>query len=143
MVVGAMAIALLAMTTYSAQAILQEEESESYVAAMGDVKRAWTNAMLVSDQIVEDVGLDLGCAAVPDISSAIDGNLQSAKNTFDSSDLGIDCTMARGGDPVIAGNITVDIEIECTKEIAVEIGTEIEMLFRANFKKTVTIQQNC
>jgi len=54
LLVGAMAIAVMALVVFSGQAAINEEESESFVEIMGDTRAAYQNVVLVFNAAVQE-----------------------------------------------------------------------------------------
>jgi len=58
LLVGAMAIAVMALVVFSGQAAVNEEESQSFIEIMGDTRAAYQNVMLVFNEAVQDAASD-------------------------------------------------------------------------------------
>ncbi|MFH1234777.1 MAG: hypothetical protein V1493_04155 [Candidatus Diapherotrites archaeon] len=141
--IGAMAIALLAVAVFSAQAVLWEEESEDYLAVMGDVKMVWANTVIVFDAAVGDAAKDTATCAASGISkAALDGYLTQAITKINSSfgsTLATSPCSYTSGTPTGAGTVTVTVNIKCERTL--QKGTETK--FKAKFEKSVTFQKPC
>jgi hypothetical protein len=141
--IGAMAIALLAVAVFSAQAMLWEEESEDYLAVMGDVKMAWANTVLVFDAAVGDAAKDTTTCAASGISTAVlDGYLTPAITKINSS---FGSTLATSPcsytNLTTAGTVPVTVTMTIKCERTLVKGTETQ--FKAKFEKSVTFQKPC
>ncbi|MCX6801508.1 MAG: hypothetical protein NT067_00185 [Candidatus Diapherotrites archaeon] len=143
--IGAMAIALLAVAIFSAQAMLWEEESEDYLAVMGDVKMAWANTAVVFDAAIGDAAKDTATCLTSGVSQAIlDGYLTPAitkiNSSFGSASATSPCSysnLAITG--AGTGAVTATMKIKC--ERILQKGTETQ--FKAKFEKSITFTKPC
>lgn len=143
--IGAMAIALLAVAVFSAQAMLWEEESEDYLAVMGDVKMAWANTVIVFDAAVGDAAKETGaaaCAAGGIDDAILNGHLTNAitkiNSSFGSATATSPCsynTVTKSG----VGPVTATMNIKCERTL--QKGTETS--FKASFEKSVSFTKPC
>jgi hypothetical protein len=141
--IGTMAVALLAVAVFSAQAMLREEESEDYLAVMGDVKMAWANTVLVFDAATADAattalpgcGLAQGGFGATYLDPAI-AKINSAGVTCDYSFLGFSATPGAGSCTVAA-----TIRITCSKALKKGTGAAEETAFSVSFTKSVAFSK--
>ncbi|MEM0360177.1 MAG: hypothetical protein QXK06_02455 [Candidatus Diapherotrites archaeon] len=135
--IGAMAIALLAVAVFSSQSAFWEEESEDYLAVMGDVKMAWANTVVLVDSIIGDVVNDCKCAALTQ--NHIDSNISNAMNSvFPAGATTIRCQTS-GSTFNKAGSVSYSTTIDCERIFAVGGNTK----FKAKITKTVSFSKPC
>ena len=134
--IGAMAVALIALTFFSAQSALYEEESEDYLAVIADVKAVWHNTVLVMDDAFAHAATAEGCTLQE---FNLEANyLDRAVTSINSAlEPGVDCSYS--GTLAGAGPLTYSATVTC--ERMVEVGGRTK--FSAMYEKDVSFSAPC